>query len=83
MQYDTINILGNPSQKGNKTKTIIFYIIQEKYLHQQENLAHKRVLANPRILAPKRGAFPKKMYLQKFPNSHTIEVIYLQWVIYL
>jgi hypothetical protein len=30
--------------KGRKPSQILFYILQEKYLHHQENLAHKRVL---------------------------------------
>jgi hypothetical protein len=37
---------------GRKPNQILFYILQQKYLHHQENLAHKRVLANPIILAP-------------------------------
>jgi hypothetical protein len=52
----TRSILGNPSQQRKKTQPILYYIVQDKYLHHQENLAHKRVLTNPRILAPKRGA---------------------------
>ena len=56
MHKYTRNILGNPSQQGKKTQSIICYILQEKDIHLQENLAHKRVLTNPRRLAPKRGA---------------------------
>jgi hypothetical protein len=54
MHKYTRSILGNPSQQGNKNQPILFYILQEIYLHDQENISH-RVLTNPRRLAPKRG----------------------------
>jgi hypothetical protein len=41
--------------KGRKPIQILYYILQEKYLHHQENLSCKRVISNPRRLAPKRG----------------------------
>ena len=56
MHKYTRSILGDPSQQGKKTHPIIFYIIQEKYLHHQENLAQKRVLTNLIRLVPKKGA---------------------------
>jgi hypothetical protein len=52
----TRSILGIPSQQGKKTQPILFYILQEKYLHHHKYLAHKRVLTNHRRLVPKRGA---------------------------
>jgi hypothetical protein len=33
------SILGNPSQQGKKTQSILCYILQKKDLHHQENLA--------------------------------------------
>jgi hypothetical protein len=55
MHKYTRSILENPSQQEKKTQPILFYIIQEKYLHHHKDLAHNRVLTNPRILVPKRG----------------------------
>jgi hypothetical protein len=49
------SILGKPSQKGKKTQPILFYILQEKYLHHHKDLSHKRELTNPIRLVPKRG----------------------------
>jgi hypothetical protein len=41
--------------KGIKPSQILFYILQEKYLHHQDKTYHTRGLSNPRRLVPKRG----------------------------
>jgi hypothetical protein len=33
---NTRSILGNPSQQGKKTQSILWYILQEKYLHHHK-----------------------------------------------
>jgi hypothetical protein len=74
MHKYTRSILGNPSQQGKKTKPILCYIIQEKYLHHQENLAHKMVLTNPRKLVPKRGAHFSQEYVLAEISKLTLEI---------
>jgi len=41
MHKYTRSILGNTSQQGKKNKSILCYIIQDKYLHHHKYLAHE------------------------------------------
>jgi hypothetical protein len=74
MHKYTRSILGSPSHKEKKTEPILFYILQEKYLHHQENLAHKRVLSNPRRLVPKRGAHFSQEYVLAEISKLTLKI---------